>query len=354
MLLGLPLAGVRLAGLPLQRYLEFPPATRFLAPAAFSWPAFGVTGLLILALALPVAGRLLRSGRAAAGPPRPFPAWGWLGVAGGVLCWLLAWTRFHWFAAAQPHTFTPLWLCYIVGVNALACRRRGTCLLVHRPGVLLALFPLSAAFWWIFEYLNRFVQNWHYSGPTYGALGYALLASISFSTVLPAVASTQHWVAGWPRLRHAFAAGPAIGLARPDAAAWLGLMAAAAGLLAIGLAPDLLFALLWLAPLLALVCLQHLMGQRHIFSEASRGDWVRVVSSALAALICGVFWEMWNYFSLARWEYRVPLVHRFQLFEMPLLGYGGYLPFGLECMALVSALESAMAGRRRAAAAIHP
>ena len=51
----------------------------------------------------------------------------------------------------------------------------------------------------------------------------------------------------------------------------------------------------------------------------------------LAALICGCFWEMWNVFSLEKWIYTVPFVDRFHIFEMPLLGYAGYLPFGLEC-----------------------
>jgi hypothetical protein len=48
---------------------------------------------------------------------------------------------------------------------------------------------------------------------------------------------------------------------------------------------------------------------------------------------------MWNYFSLAKWEYSVPLVHRFLIFEMPVLGYGGYLPFGLECFVISAMLE---------------
>ena len=52
----------------------------------------------------------------------------------------------------------------------------------------------------------------------------------------------------------------------------------------------------------------------------------------LAALVCGFFWEMWNFYSLARWTYSIPYVQRFHLFEMPILGYGGYLPFGLECL----------------------
>ena len=40
---------------------------------------------------------------------------------------------------------------------------------------------------------------------------------------------------------------------------------------------------------------------------------------------------MWNIHSLAKWIYEVPLVGRFKIFEMPVLGYAGYLPFGLEC-----------------------
>ncbi len=44
---------------------------------------------------------------------------------------------------------------------------------------------------------------------------------------------------------------------------------------------------------------------------------------------------MWNFYSLGHWEYTIPFVHTFEVFEMPLLGYAGYLPFGLECVAVV-------------------
>ena len=68
--------------------------------------------------------------------------------------------------------------------------------------------------------------------------------------------------------------------------------------------------------------------------------------AALAGLVCGFFWEMWNYGSLAHWEYSVPLVHRFEIFQMPLLGYSGYLPFGLECLAVARLLEATRDQRR--------
>ena len=66
------------------------------------------------------------------------------------------------------------------------------------------------------------------------------------------------------------------------------------------------------------------------------------MTSALAALFCGFFWELWNTWSLAKWEYAIPLVQRFELFEMPLLGYAGYLPFGLECAVAGDILEDSL------------
>ena len=43
---------------------------------------------------------------------------------------------------------------------------------------------------------------------------------------------------------------------------------------------------------------------------------------------------MWNSLSYPKWVYVVPWVDYLHVFEMPLLGYGGYLPFALELYAL--------------------
>ena len=59
----------------------------------------------------------------------------------------------------------------------------------------------------------------------------------------------------------------------------------------------------------------------------------------MSAVICGFFWEMWNFYSLAHWEYSFPFVQWFHLFEMPILGYAGYLAFSLECMAVSVMLD---------------
>ena len=48
----------------------------------------------------------------------------------------------------------------------------------------------------------------------------------------------------------------------------------------------------------------------------------------------------------AKWEYSIPYVHRFEIFEMPLVGYAGYLPFGLECAVVAALFGLRINGRR--------
>lgn len=337
MLVGLPLMGLTLGGKALLPYLEFPPRTRFVAHAPFSWGVFCIYALGILAATVPFGVRAARAFRRRPrenGPAARFPGWAWAGVFSGVLFWILAWSRLPFFQPFQAHTFTPLWISYILVVNGLSFRRQGSCLLSNAPRALWILFPASAVFWWFFEYLNRFVQNWYYVGTAFGPAAYFCLATLSFSTVLPAVVSTREWLMTYPWIREGFRGLTPIRFGRPHSVAGMVLVLAGAGLTGIGLWPDGLFPLLWVAPLLILVALQTLWNRPHVLGPVARGDWSGVVSSAGAALFCGVFWEMWNALSLVKWEYGVPYVHRFQIFEMPLLGYAGYLPFGLECMAV--------------------
>jgi len=334
MLLGLPLLGVALTGYPTSRYLEFPPESRYVHHAPFSWPIFSGYTLFILVITLPLMVKAFRSFRTMkfkSYAVRPFPWWGWIGILTGVLSWILAWTRFPWFVRFQPHTFTPLWVSFILVVNALCHRQTGRCMMVERTRFFFLLFAVSAAFWWFFEYLNRFVQNWSYTGVHYGAPEYFFYATISYSTVLPAVLGVREWIYGFSWFRHGFGNFIPLKCANPKLLAMTVLMISGIGLTCMGIWPDYLFSLVWISPLLIIVSLQSLLGETNVLSEMADGNWSLMMSSASAAIFCGIFWEMWNYYSLARWEYSIPFVHRFKIFEMPVLGYAGYLPFGLEC-----------------------
>jgi hypothetical protein len=56
---------------------------------------------------------------------------------------------------------------------------------------------------------------------------------------------------------------------------------------------------------------------------------------------------MWNYYSNPKWIYTISLGYWMKIFEMPLLGYGGYLPFSLELYAMAH-LISGFFGRKKA------
>ena len=335
---GLPLIGIAAAGRPLALYLEFPPLTRYVKHAGFSWPVFLVLTVLILAAVSPFVIRVISSQRKVELSPVarfPFPRWGWIGVLLTLGAWTMAWTRSSWFEPLQRHTFSPIWFGYIITVNALTWKRTGRCMMRNRPRYFLGLFIVSAAFWWYFEYLNRFVQNWCYRDVAgLSGMEYFLFATLPFSTVLPAVLSTCELLESMPRLSAGLDDSVRLRVSRPMPAAWCVLLVSCACLACIGIWPDYLFPFLWLSPLLIITGLQGIRGERTVFSGIGAGRWRRICLPALSALICGLLWEMWNAYSLAKWMYEVPFVGRFKVFEMPLLGFAGYLPFGLECVAV--------------------
>ncbi len=322
--------------MPVRAYLDFPPRTLVIAHASFSWTVFAALSLPAAAAFVLLAFALLRGKAAHTAARARFPWWAWIGAALVVLGWLAAWTEGLVPAEWRRQAFAVLWLGAIVVMNAAAYRRSGRSPLTHRTAWLLALFPASAVMWWLFEYLNQFVRNWYYVGVTAsGDWDYFVQATLPFSTVLPALASMQAWLATFPRL-HAAAALPAL-----RGNAWLpavGLVAGIAALAGMAVWPEALFSALWLGPLALVGSLQPLILERSYFAPLARGDWRCVAQPALAALACGLLWELWNFGSLAKWHYSIAFVQRFHLFEMPLLGYAGYLPFGVFCAVLMDVI----------------
>ncbi|MBT8447155.1 MAG: hypothetical protein KJO38_08410, partial [Gammaproteobacteria bacterium] len=169
----------------------------------------------------------------------------------------------------------------------------------------------------------------------YSAAHYALFASLAFATVIPAVLTTAALLGTFPWFRQRFARAAVAGAgAASPAAAWRWLTGLGAlGLVLMPWFPVSLFALVWIAPLLLLIGLLERAGAATGFGHILRGDWGPVVTLAIAALVCGFFWELWNFHAMPKWVYRVPWVNRYHLFEMPLAGYLGYLPFGPACWA---------------------
>lgn len=341
---GLPLAAGWIAGLP-AGFAELPPHAVYVHTPAFSAPVYIFFLLLIAgAVAAFAAPRCFGfDGKGVSDfsdfgwalAPRPghrFPARGWIGITLITLAWPAAWTHPAWLGPAADHTFVPLWLGYVLTVDGLAYRRAGASPITRFGAAWLAWFPVSAVAWWYFELLNRFVQNWVYLGVgDFSPLRYVLGSTFAFSTVIPAVLTTAALLSTFRYFRRAFLRTRTRAW-RPRPGLWLWTAAAgAAGLTLIPWFPMILFPLVWIAPMLVLVGLLEHAGVSTGAGQLLRGDWGPVVTLAAAALICGFFWEFWNFDAMPKWIYRIPWVQRFQLFEMPLVGYSGYLPFGLTC-----------------------
>ena len=348
-MIGLPLLGFLMSGKALDPLFEFPPSTVTIIHAPFSWTVFGLFSLIELGLFAGL--RFLLFGGSpshatpSSAPPRiRFPWWGWVSLTSLVLFWILAWTRFTGFADFQGLTFTPLWISFIVVLNALTYRRTGHCFVVDHPRFFIALFLWSAVFWWYFEYLNRFVQNWRYVGlGPMSAAYYAVHSTIAFSTVLPAIFSACDFLRTFPFLTNRAWRRPWKS-SRPTRLSWTLLFFSSVCLIGLGIWPDYFFPFLWVAPLLFMLAIQMRWGKSMLVLALTKGQWQIVTIPACAALLCGFFWEMWNFHSAAKWVYAIPFVDRFHIFEMPLLGYAGYVPFGLEC---VLAVEVFANGRHR-------
>lgn len=258
-----------------------------------------------------------------------FPKHGWLGLGLVAIMWPLLWRK-AWFLADFQFFF--LWLGYILTVDGLVVVRRGSSLLTRDPWAFAVLFAIAAPVWWLFEFFNRFVQNWHYLGAeTYSRTAYVTLATISFSTVIPAVFESAELMASFGFMQR-FRRGPVVRATRPV------LMGAVTfGVLSIPLFilwPRYAFPLVWTCLFFILDPINYRLGWPSITAWVSRGDWRPVAALGCGVLLTGFFWEMWNFYAWPKWVYTVPFVDFWHVFEMPLLGYGGYLPFSLELFAI--------------------
>jgi hypothetical protein len=239
------------------------------------------------------------------------------------VCWPLNWML----PGLRTHLlFFPLWLGYALLVDALVQIRSGTSLAARSFKKYAMLFAFSVPGWWLFEILNQRLRNWEYIGREhFSDLAYFLLASISFSTVIPAVFGTAELLrtSVWFEKTR----GPRI----PELPYFtLGAIAFTVMLIW----PRLFYPFLWLSLWLMIDPLNKKLGRRSLLNDLHAGDWRAVSSLALGCLICGFWWELWNFYSYPKWIYHVPFFDYARVFEMPLAGYVGYLFFGPELYAL--------------------
>ncbi len=255
----------------------------------------------------------------------------WYGYVGGIIC-LISW-YFNWsIEGLRTHIFFfPLWFGYCLFIDALVKTQKGNSLLSRSWKRYIGLFFISIPVWWFFELINLRTQNWQYVGREhFSDLSHFIYASLNFSTVVPAVFGTSELFSSFAWLKRS-GPGPRI----PSHTIGLSLLfvIGISGLILLLLLPDIFYFFVWLSVFLILDVINHLLGNRSLVSYSDQRNWKPMIAFALGCLVCGFFWEMWNFYAYPKWIYFTPGVEFIYIFEMPILGYLGYIPFSFELFA---------------------
>ena len=269
---------------------------------------------------------------------RRLPAYGWIGLV------LMVASEAGMLAGVRPFAVwhTPIaWTGYVLFVDALVWKRRGNSWIRNHPAEFFFLAAVSVPLWVIFELYNKyFIYNWHYEGlPLNMVVRYAGY-TWAFATIWPAIFETAELVSTFRDRRAAeYRLDPPP--PRPLTAAATMTVAAGAAMLLLPIVypSPYLAAPVWLGFILLLDPLNARAGAESLLGDWYAGRSRRLVNLLLAGIICGVVWEFWNYWASAKWIYHVPILPDVKIFEMPILGYGGFPAFALECFTMYVALR---------------
>jgi len=273
---------------------------------------------------------------------------GWAGLAIVVLAEILLF-------AGQPlvgRWFTPIvWTGYVLVLDALVARLTGHSYLTTHRAELVLVALASVGGWWLFEWYDapRFWRGgadraglwWQYHGlepdPWLRRVGY----DWSFATIFPALFLTA------AALRASLFAGVRMRPWRPSPALLRGsiVVGAVAAAVPLVIVDAWLVPLVWTGLVLLLEPLNYRAGRPSWLAALAEGDASLVLALLGSGAVCGVLWEFWNYWALTKWTYTVPYLGDVKVFEMPVLGYLGFLPFALECHAMYHWLRGRLGER---------
>jgi len=238
--------------------------------------------------------------------------------------------------------FTPIaWTGYILWIDGAIYSLRGRSLLRNAPVEFVWLAIASVPLWLIFEAYNLRLHNWIYVGLPDSwwlrQIGYGW----AFATIWPGIFETAMLLRAldWCSPDLAPAETP-LSDTRPlprrttVTASLAGLLMITAPLAVAPAVGAYLFGLVWLGFIFLLEPINRLTGRASLWRDFRRGDSSRLRALLWAGIICGIFWEFWNWLAAARWFYTFPILRDWKIFAMPLPGYLGFPAFAVECFAM--------------------
>ncbi|MFN4245638.1 MAG: hypothetical protein ACK4F9_05770 [Brevinematia bacterium] len=253
---------------------------------------------------------------------------------------------------------TPVfWTGYILLLDGIIYSFKGKSFIASKGFFI--VFLLSVVIWWFFEWTNIFLSNWHYENLPGGIARY-IGYFWAFGTIMPAILLTYGlFLVIFKNVRIEFRGIPmknsyltimiSVGilfLLLPiipfslrfiERSADIKLFSWLEFLLDFRASEYMAFAV-WTSCFLILDPINYLMQKPSILWYLEKGNYKVIALLSLTGLICGVLWESVNWFASTRWFYTVPILGNIKLFEMPILGYLGFITFSWEIYDIVSFL----------------
>lgn len=260
---------------------------------------------------------------------RPLAFYGWLGLLGLLSAEALLFIGIRTVAIY----FTPIeWTCYVLLVDAAVLAICGRSRLHDHPGKFALIALLSIRLWMIFEGYNLRLQNWTYAGVPQ-AWPLALLGyDWSFATITPGIFATADLIEsfGW------FSQAQCIKFSRlaRRSMIFFGAVCLLLPLLLPQTMARRLFILVWVGFFLLLDPINYQLGLPSLIGDFEQGRHSRPYALLFSGFVCGWLWEFWNYWAAAKWYYIFPMFQHFKIFEKPIPGYLGFMPFALDCFAM--------------------
>jgi hypothetical protein len=255
---------------------------------------------------------------------RTFPIHGILGMIALVVSWTLHLEKvepfYRWF-------YCFAWWSYILAIDGVIFYRKGNSLILNRTKEFLLLIPWSVFIWLIFEAANLSLQNWYYITLPVSTVERWLGYAVAYGTVLPGLFETTELLEAFGLFRHSRSRKIAPSTAAHVVLMILGIFCLASSVLS----PYYFFPLIWVGFIFLLEPINYHWGGRSLLRDLEQGNPKKIYILLLGGLLCGLLWELWNFWAYSKWVYTVPFFEEAKGFEMPCLGFLGFLPFAIEC-----------------------
>ncbi len=258
--------------------------------------------------------------------------WGWLGI---ILIFL---AQLNFIFKIQPFAllyFPIIWAGYILFADSLVFKIKGRSLISNKLDKLLGMFIASTIVWWTFEFFNLALKNWHYAGTEPFGIYYNLFSTIAFSTVIPAFFETFDLIKALFNFKEQNNKNKI-----KKSAAYLIISIGLLFLILPLTIPRYFFPLIWVSLFFILDPINYLRKQPSLINKFKNKNYKIFLMLIISILVMAFFWEFWNYYAVVKWVYTIPFVNFLHIFEMPVLGYLGYIPFSFELYALYYFIKS--------------